>query len=151
MTLFARFSFTFQCSNQPEFKKIYSSYFFFPSRYTRLNSTIEKGLWDTKDYDVSRTIEQLRQVLLHPLMQTRNSVLLINYGLHFAESLNFTNFKTAINAVTRLLRNEAKCQVTWRTTTSLNRHKYSQPNVHSRRFMTTPVRCLINKSSCDTQ
>ena len=64
-----------------------------------------KGQWDTLDFDVRRIVDELKQVLLHPAMQTRNSVLLLNYGLHFTESLNFTNFKNTIGAVTRLLQN----------------------------------------------
>ena len=106
-----------------------------------------KGQWDTLDFDVRRIVDELKQVLLHPAMQTRNSVLLLNYGLHFTESLNFTNFKNTIGAVTRLLQNDAKCHVVWRTTTSLNRFKYSRPNQHARRFMTSPVSKNYNCSS----
>jgi len=108
-------------------------------RYVRRNTTLEKTLWDDRDFDVYRVVDELRQVLQHPAMKTRDSVLLLNYGLHFTESLNYTNFKIAIRSIIELLRNEAGCQVIWRTTTSLNRHKYSQPNWHSRRFMTSPV------------
>ncbi|XP_066925197.1 uncharacterized protein [Clytia hemisphaerica] len=113
-------------------------------RYTRRNTTIEKTTWDDLDYNVNRTVAELRQVLLHPGMQSRESVLLLNYGLHFTESLNYTNYKTAIESVIDVLKREAYCHVVWRTTTSLNRHKYSQPNLHSRRFMTSPRVELYN-------
>ena len=116
------------------------------NRYVRRNTTVEKTLWDDRDFDVFRLIDELRQVLQHPAMRTRDSVLLLNYGLHFTESLNYTNFKMAIHSIITLLQNEAGCQVIWRTTTSLNRHKYSQPNLHSRRFMTSQVSFVFVKS-----
>ena len=95
---------------------------------------------DDKDFNADRIIEELKQVLLHPKMD-EHSVLLLNYGLHFAEASNFSNFQILIDKVARLLQNRTtfKPTVIWRSTTALNRHKYSMPKLHSRRFLTPQV------------
>ena len=95
---------------------------------------------DDKDFNPDRIIQELKQVLLNPKMD-KHSVLLLNYGLHFAEASNFSNFRILIDKVARLLQNgnAFKPSVIWRTTTALNRHKYSMPHLHSRRFLTPPV------------
>ncbi|XP_065057947.1 uncharacterized protein LOC135685803 isoform X2 [Rhopilema esculentum] len=96
---------------------------------------------DNKDFDPDRIIYELKQVLLNPKMD-EHSVVLLNYGLHFAEALNFSNFRMLIDKVAAHLKNKAafKPLVIWRTTTALNRHKYSVPYLHSRRFLTPQVR-----------
>ena len=98
---------------------------------------------DNKDFDPDQIIYELEQVLLNPKMD-KHSVVLLNYGLHFAEALNFSNFRMLIDKVAAHLKNKAafKPLVIWRTTTALNRHKYSVPYLHSRRFLTPQVRLI---------
>ncbi len=95
---------------------------------------------DDNDFDSERIIHELSQVLYNPQMD-ENSIVLLNYGLHFAEASNFSNFRTLIDGIGNLLKNHSayKPTVIWRTTTSLNRHKYSVPYLHSRRFLTPQV------------
>lgn len=95
---------------------------------------------DDKDFDPDRIIHELKQVLMNPKMD-EHSVVLLNYGLHFAEASNFSNFRILIDKVASLLQNKTnfKPSVIWRTTTALNRHKYSMPHLHSRRFLTPQV------------
>ena len=101
---------------------------------------------DDKDFNADRIIDELKQVLLNPRMD-EHSVVLLNYGLHFAEASNFSNFRTLIDKVASLLQNRTtfKPTVIWRSTTALNRHKYSMPNLHSRRFLTPQV-CFFKHS-----
>lgn len=106
-------------------------------RYVRRNSTMEKKLWNDLDFDIGKVIKELQQAVLNPSMDSKSAILL-NYGLHFTEATNFTNFKKLIKEVVNL-KDQIKCKIIWRTTTSLNRHKYSMPNLHSRRFMTSQV------------
>ncbi len=93
------------------------------------------------DFDADRIVDELKQVLYNPKMD-KDSVVLLNYGLHFAEASNFSNFRLLIDKLGNLLRNRTdyRPSVIWRTTTSLNRHKYSVPYLHSRRFLTPQVR-----------
>ena len=107
------------------------------NKYVRRNNTVEKNLWDTNDFQVEKVINELKQALFHPAMDEK-SVLLINYGLHYTEAINYTNFQNLIHEVIKIGKT-VRCKVVWRTSTSLNRHKYSLPNLHSRRFMTSQV------------
>ena len=77
-----------------------------------------------------------------------HSVVLLNYGLHFAEALNFSNYRILMDKVVKLLKDKSayRPSVIWRTTTALNRHKYSVPYLHSRRFLTPQV-CTVFKGS----
>lgn len=111
-------------------------------RYVRRNSTMEKKLWNDLDFDIGKVIKELQQAVLNPSMDSKSAILL-NYGLHFTEATNFTNFKKLIKEVVNL-KDQIKCKIIWRTTTSLNRHKYSMPNLHSRRFMTSQRVQLYN-------
>ena len=97
---------------------------------------------DNNDFNANRIVEELKQVLLNPKMD-EFSVLLLNYGLHFAEASNFSNFRILIDKIATLLQNKTafKPTVIWRSSTALNRHKYSMPHLHSRRFLTPQV-CL---------
>lgn len=100
---------------------------------------------DDNDFDANRVLHELKQVLFNPEMD-EHSVVLLNYGLHFAEASNFSNFRTLVDKVAGFLKNESayKPSVIWRTTTSLNRHKYSVPYLHSRRFLTSQRVGLFN-------
>jgi len=103
--------------------------------YVRKNTTIQKTIWNTLDFNATQVIIELKQALLNPSMDEKSAIL-FNYGLHYTESANFTNFKKVIQEVVKL-RKYVRCKMIWRTTTSLNRHKYTRPNLHSRRFMTS--------------
>ena len=105
--------------------------------YVRRNSTIEKTIWNDLDFNLTRVLTDFKQTLLHPSMD-EDSAILFNYGLHYTENTNFTNFKKLIQEVIKL-QPAVKLKMIWRTTTSLNRQKYSRPNLHSRRFMTSQV------------
>ena len=108
----------------------------------RINSTLVKKTWDTLGYNVTKALEDLKQALYHPAMDAK-SVLILNYGLHYTEATTFQEFQSLIEGVIQLRGDpNVKCQIVWRSTTSLNRHKYSVPNLHSRRFMTSQVRML---------
>eukprot|EP00112_Aurelia_sp_Birch-Aquarium-sp1_P003175 Seg1354.17 transcript_id=Seg1354.17/GoldUCD/mRNA.D3Y31 product="hypothetical protein" protein_id=Seg1354.17/GoldUCD/D3Y31 len=100
---------------------------------------------DNRDFDPDRIIHELKQVLLNPKMD-EHSVVLLNYGLHFAEALNLSNYRILVDKVVKLLKEKSayKPSVIWRTTTALNRHKYSVPYLHSRRFLTPQRVNLFN-------
>ena len=110
--------------------------------YTIRNSLVEKTIWDGLDFNTTQLIEELKQAIFHPNMDN-HSVIIFNYGLHFTEATNFTNFQKLIKAVIDF-RKHIHCKMIWRTITSLNRHKYRRPNLHSRRFMTSQRVLLYN-------
>ena len=95
---------------------------------------------DELDFNIDRIFTELKQVLLYSKMD-ENSVLLVNYGLHFSEVVNFTSYRKLIDGLIDLIedKNSHRCTVIWRSTSALNRFKYSVPYLHSRRFLTPQV------------
>lgn len=84
------------------------------------------------------------------------SVLLLNMGIHFAAAVNFTNYKRVIDQLIILV-NESKSnrnsvditkkfkgRFIWKTSTALNRERFSNPHKDVRRFLTFPRVQLYN-------
>ena len=83
------------------------------------------------------------------------SVLIINLGVHFAATVNFTNYKRVIDDLIRTVhegesrpgggqRKVFRGRLIWKTTTALNRHRFPQPHRDVRRFLTFPRVELYN-------
>lgn len=118
------------------------------------NSTVAKREKDILDYDNERVLLNFRRVLQHPEMD-ENSAIIFNFGLHFVESTNFTNYKTLINGLVKALQgkdSDAKSNVTqpryqgtviWKTTTAINKEKASHLHLGHKRFLSQQVSALI--------
>ncbi|XP_032221806.2 uncharacterized protein LOC5520721 isoform X4 [Nematostella vectensis] len=78
-----------------------------------------------------------------------NGVMLLNLGLHYVENTNFTNYQRLITGVIDVLKNGKTMEVNgkterrrfegmliWKTTTAINRQKYTHNHLDSRRFLT---------------
>ena len=80
----------------------------------------------------------------------KNSAILLNAGLHYLESTNFSNYQKTISSLIRLF-DETKVvrrangdglfpgEMIWRTTTALNKHKLDGKHIQGRRFLTYQV------------
>ncbi|XP_048586298.1 uncharacterized protein LOC5520721 isoform X2 [Nematostella vectensis] len=103
---------------------------------------------DDLDFSVERILNELSQVLFHPEMDS-NGVMLLNLGLHYVENTNFTNYQRLITGVIDVLKNGKTMEVNgkterrrfegmliWKTTTAINRQKYTHNHLDSRRFLT---------------
>lgn len=102
-----------------------------------------------RDFNLTRVLHELESVLRNPEMD-ENSVLLLNYGLHYAMSISLEKFQIMMDEVIKLLKSfqgKFKGTVIWKTTTALQKWKYGTPTSNARhslslRFLTQPVSFL---------
>ena len=116
---------------------------------------------DDKDFSVRRVLTEIFRVISQPFMDSDKSVLLLNLGLHYVHTINFTTYKVLIDKTIRLLNERFKTnkkswrfrgQLVWKTTTAINKEKYGDPRTNARhstsiRFLTYQVRLLSKKQN----
>ena len=109
------------------------------------NTTRAKLENDDKDFNRTRIINEVRDVLQFKPFNKPQSILFANFGLHFTESSSFSNYKKLIQEFVGLVKNQSiyKGNVIWRTTTALNKHKLGGRQQHSRRFLTQQVSAFL--------
>ncbi|XP_031560250.1 uncharacterized protein LOC116296382 [Actinia tenebrosa] len=122
--------------------------------YNIHNSTIEKNRRNFMDIDHERIIQELKTVLYRPEVNESKSVLVLNFGLHFVASINFTSYKRLVNKTIDLLaetlqddgisRRRFQGNVVWKSTSAINRYKLQNPFYQGRRFMTQQRILLFN-------
>ena len=104
--------------------------------------------WDNRDYDDKIILDDLRKVLERPDMN-ENSVMILNLGLHYMESVSLRDYQKLLDKVVELLNEKDgksgelkhKSRVIWKTSTSLSKEKDTRDWLKSdrRRFLTLPV------------
>ncbi len=74
-------------------------------------------------------------------MKSSQSLLLLNFGLHYPISINFTTFQTLIDNVIKMLSDRKKGpRVIWKTTTAMHKENADPPrNITHFRFSTEQV------------
>ncbi|XP_032237148.1 uncharacterized protein LOC5511879 isoform X2 [Nematostella vectensis] len=123
----------------------------------RGNFSISKSQDDDKDFDDVRILNEIDDVISLDIFD-RDSTILLNAGLHYLESTNFTNYQRLIDGIVLLFK-RAKDEprdlipgasrpfpghMIWKTTTSLNKHKLDGKHLQSRRFLTSQRVLLFN-------
>ena len=109
------------------------------------NEALAKSLKDDLDFRPYIILDSIRNVLRGSLMQSPHSVLVLNLGLHYPPSINFTTYQKLIDDVIVMLHNRVKelgssARVIWKTTTSIRKENENPPrNIASWRFFTEPV------------
>lgn len=108
--------------------------------------------WDTKDFDDQIIVDDLRRILELPEMK-ENSAMILNLGLHYTESVSFSEYQILLQKVVDLLNErdretgelKYKARVIWKTSTSLSKEKDTGSQLRSdrRRFLTLPVRIWV--------
>lgn len=63
--------------------------------------SVAKNQDDDLDFNAARVLDELDEVISHPVFN-KNSALLLNAGLHFLESSNFSNYQKVIDGIVRL-------------------------------------------------
>lgn len=119
--------------------------------YPVANVTTAKKENDNYDYDNERVLQSFRRVVYDPQMD-ESSAIIMNFGLHFVESTNFTNYKKLIDGLVEVLTDEEKDAasnvtrskfrgtVIWKTTTAINKEKASNIHLGHKRFLTQQVK-----------
>lgn len=122
------------------------------------NVTAAKRQFDNLDYNNERVLENFRRIVYDPQMD-ENSAIILNFGLHFVESTNFTNYKKLIVGLVRVLKNDLisngtkriyRGTVIWKATTAINKEKASNTHLGHKRFI-TQQRVLLYNSYATTQ
>lgn len=109
--------------------------------------------WDDKDYDYNVILDSLRAVLGRPEMN-KNSVMILNLGLHYLESTTFQDYQLLIRKVIDILKERNKetgelkyqTRVIWKSSTSISKEKDTADQLKSdrRRFLALPVTLSIS-------
>ncbi|KAJ7374436.1 hypothetical protein OS493_007542 [Desmophyllum pertusum] len=103
---------------------------------------------DDLDFMPEKILEGIRSVLGRPEMQLQDSVLLLNLGLHYPVSVNFTTYQKVMADVIHILKEtevnsqgnkipKYKAKFIWKSTTAICKHKGTTPQGTDARFMTT--------------
>ena len=96
-----------------------------------------------QDINVTQVVEELRKVVTQPLMD-QDSALVLNAGVHLLKSTSFKNYQKVIKGFIRLLRDNYRGNVVWKTTPSLGKQTELYTGC-SRRFHTEQVMKLTNQ------
>ena len=107
---------------------------------------------DHLDFSYMRVASEVLDIISKPLFD-KNSAILLNAGLHYLESTNFSNYQKTVDSLIRLFdetrmvrRANGKSlfpgEMIWRTTTALNKQKLDAKHIQARRFLTYEV-CRI--------
>ena len=105
-----------------------------------------------EDFSIKRIVNELRDVVED---LDENSLLLLNYGLHFTQTVPFETFQTMLDAVINLLkekqRTKVQTNIIWKTTTAFQKWKWGDPKYNGRfsndnRFLTSQVVAKNNYS-----
>lgn len=96
-----------------------------------------------------RVASEVLDIITKPFFD-KNSAILLNAGLHYLESTNFSNYQKTIASIIRLF-DETRMvrrangkplflgEMIWRTTTALNKQKLDGKHIQARRFLTYQV------------
>jgi len=96
-----------------------------------------------RDINVTQVLEELRRVVTQPLMD-QDSALVLNAGVHLLKSTSFKNYQRVIKGFIRLLRENYRGKVIWKTTPSLGKQTELYTGC-SRRFHTEQVMKLVKQ------
>ena len=107
---------------------------------------------DDLDFRPEIVIENILKVLNSPKMQREGSLMVLNNGIHFAISLNFTTYQEFITNMIHSLKKTQEnnlnntAKIIWKTTTSIRQEIYDDKNTTSWRFFTAQVRKATKES-----
>ena len=115
-----------------------------------MSEALSKEQNDDLDFSSEKVIGTIVDVLRRHEMQRRDSVLLINLGIHFPISINFTTFQRLVGDLINVLK-ETKidsqgnrvpkypAKVIWKSSTAIHKEKVEIKNKTNWRFFTTQV------------
>ena len=113
------------------------------------NLSVAKTADDNLDFNYMRVASEVLDIITKPFFD-KNSAILLNAGLHYLESTNFSNYQKTIASIIRLF-DETRMvrrangkplflgEMIWRTTTALNKQKLDGKHIQARRFLTYQV------------
>ena len=101
---------------------------------------------DNKDVDIKRVLDDFQNSVLVDTYDNVESVVIVNFGLHFVESTNFSNYQKLIVDFAKLVTEKDdqgqarfKGRILWKTTTAISKERADFPQLHWKRFFTNQV------------
>ena len=118
--------------------------------YPVISEAVSKHEDDNLDFQPGKVIKTILSVLQRPEMQRKESVLLLNLGLHFPISVNFTTYQRLIGNLINTLKEtkvnsqgrrvpKYKAKVIWKSSTAIHKENAEVKNKTNWRFFTTQV------------
>lgn len=107
---------------------------------------VEKYKRTYRDFDPSRVLQEIRNVIYLPEMD-ENSVIILNCGLHYVSALKFGIYRKLIDAIIDMFKEtwenehgvielKFKGKLIWKTTTAIHRERFLYHDHPSPRFLT---------------
>ena len=118
--------------------------------YPIKNASVEMYQRNFLPINITRVLNAIARVIHLPQMNDEKSVIILNHGLHFITSTNFSTYRQVINGIVDLFKetkvNEKggieltfKGKVIWKTNAAIHRERLRSPHNHKRRFLTRQV------------
>ena len=118
--------------------------------YPVISEAVSKQEYDNLDFQHDKVIKNILSVLQTPEMQRKESVLLLNLGLHFPISVNFTTYQRLIGGLINKLKEtkvdsqgrifpKYKAKVIWKSFTAIHKENAEVKNKTNWRFFTRQV------------
>ena len=100
--------------------------------------------------NITRVLEAIARVIYLPQMNDEKSVIILNHGLHFITSTNFSTYRQVIDGIVELFKEtkvnddgrielKFKGKMIWKTNAAIHRERLRYPHIHKRRFLTRQV------------
>lgn len=128
--------------------------------YPVISEALSKEQDDNLDFRPEKVIETIVSVLRKREMQRTESVLLLNLGIHFPISVNFTTYQRLIGDLIKELKEtevnsqgirvpKYKAKVIWKSSTAIHKEKAKMTNKTNWRFFTTQVsnHCITTQNN----
>ena len=114
--------------------------------YQVKNISIAKTLRDNDDFTVRRILNEFKSAINDSSLNNGRRVIIVNFGLHFVESTNFSNYQRLVEDFAKVVterddkgERKIKGKVIWKTTTAINKERADHLHLHWRRFLTNYV------------
>ncbi|XP_020618373.1 uncharacterized protein LOC110056252 [Orbicella faveolata] len=115
--------------------------------YPIKNATVELYQRNFLPINITRVLDAIARVIHLPQMNDEKSVIILNHGLHFITSTNFSTYRQVIDGIVDLFKatkvNEKrgielkfKGKMIWKTNAAIHRERLRSPHNHKRRFLT---------------
>ncbi|XP_068682501.1 uncharacterized protein [Montipora foliosa] len=115
--------------------------------YPIKNATLEKNQRNFLQINITRILDALANVIHSSHMNDANCVILLNHGLHFITSTNFSTYRAVIDGIVDLFKETAtneqgveeltfRGKLIWKTNAGIHRERLEFPHHHKRRFLT---------------
>ena len=124
--------------------------------YPIKNATVEMYQRNFLPINITRVFDAIARVIYLPQMNNEKSVIILNHGLHFITSTNFSTYREVIDGIVNLFKEtkvndegrielKFKGKIIWKTNAAIHRERLRSPHNHKRRFLTRQVQCRLQE------